>query len=165
MRIAGILHESVVDGPGVRFVVFTQGCLHHCKGCHNMGTWDPEGGYEVSVRDLIKEIRKAPGSVCGVTISGGEPFLQPEEVAALSKRIHALGLSVCVFTGYLFEVLQGMNDEHIEDLLNEADILIDGPFVEELKDIGLRFRGSSNQRVIDMNATRESGRIILLSVD
>ena len=167
MRIAGVLHESVVDGPGVRFVVFAQGCLHHCKGCHNPNTWDPKGGSEITVRALMKEIRKAPKSVKGITISGGEPFMQSKEAADLAERVHSVGFSVVTYTGFLFEDLQRMviEDSEISRLLNETDILVDGPFIEELKDISLRFKGSSNQRVIDMKKTREREELTLLSID
>ena len=167
MRIAGILHESIVDGPGVRFVVFTQGCLHQCRGCHNPNTWDQNGGYEISVRVLMKEIHKSPKSVKGVTISGGEPFLQPKETADFAERVHSIGFSVVTYTGYVYEQLlvRARMEGEIQRLLDETDILVDGPFIEQQKDISLRFRGSSNQRVIDMNETRRTGEIELLSID
>ena len=167
MRIAGVLHESVVDGPGVRFVVFAQGCLHKCKGCHNPETWNPAGGQEVSVRGLLKEIRKSPGSIKGVTLSGGEPFLQPGEMADLATKVHEMGLNVVVYTGYVYEDLQEMAipDPDIARLLREADILVDGPYVEALKDLQRPFRGSANQRVFDMKATRAEGMAVLLSDD
>jgi len=162
MRIAGIITESVVDGPGVRFVVFAQGCPHRCPECHNPETWDKDGGYDITVRELIKQIRKAP--VKGVTLSGGEPFEQAAEMAELARRVHALGLDVVTYTGYVYETLLGLSETRpeINELLSETDILIDGPFIRELKDIGLRFRGSSNQRIIDMNKTRQEGKPILL---
>ncbi|MCL1830067.1 MAG: anaerobic ribonucleoside-triphosphate reductase activating protein [Oscillospiraceae bacterium] len=166
MQIAGILHESIVDGPGVRFVVFAQGCPHHCKGCHNQSTWDPNDGYEMSVRAIIKEVRKAPDSVKGVTLSGGEPFSQAGEMTILANRIHSLGLSVVTYTGYLYEDLMEMSktDSDVLGLLEETDILVDGPFVENLKDISLRFCGSSNQRVIDMKTTNMTGVVSIYSV-
>ncbi len=164
MRIAGILHESVVDGPGVRFVVFGQGCPHHCPGCHNPETWILEGGEERTVRELLREIHKAPGWVKGITLSGGEPFLQAREMAELAARVHQQGLNVVTYTGYTYEKLQEMagEDESIARLLAETDILVDGPFIEAQKDIGLRFRGSANQRVIDMKASRQEGKVVLL---
>ncbi|MEL7624586.1 MAG: anaerobic ribonucleoside-triphosphate reductase activating protein [Clostridiales bacterium] len=164
MRIAGILHESVVDGPGVRFVVFGQGCPHHCPGCHNPETWTREGGEERTVRELLREIHKAPGWVKGITLSGGEPFLQAREMAELAARVHQQGLNVVTYTGYTYEKLQEMagEDESIARLLAETDILVDGPFIEAQKDIGLRFRGSANQRVIDMKASRQEGKVVLL---
>jgi len=164
VRIAGVIHESVVDGPGVRFVVFAQGCLHHCRGCHNPETWDPDEGREITLRALTKELRKVPVSVKGITLSGGEPFLQPREMAMLASKAHSLGLSVTVYTGYLYEELiqMALTNPEIGLLLDETDILVDGPFVEDLKDIQLRFRGSKNQRVIDLLATKATGRISLV---
>ena len=164
MRIAGVMHESIVDGPGVRFVVFAQGCLHGCPGCHNPETWDPAGGEEWSARDLFKVIRKAPDKVKGVTLSGGEPFLQAGEMADLASLIRQRGLSIAVYTGYVYEDLLDMAeaDPEVGRLLLAADLLVDGPYVSALRDIGLRFRGSANQRAIDMNATRAAGKVVLL---
>jgi len=164
MRIAGIMRESVVDGPGVRFVVFAQGCLSRCDGCHNPDTWDPAKGEEWSVRDLFKVMRKSPRRVTGLTLSGGEPFLQAGQMADLALLAHKNGLSVVAYSGYVYEDLQGMaaSDPEVSRLLAETDILIDGPYVKQLKDISLRFRGSANQRVIDVKASREQDRIVLL---
>jgi anaerobic ribonucleoside-triphosphate reductase activating protein len=164
MRVAGVVTESVVDGPGVRFVVFAQGCPHACPECHNPDTWDREGGHEATVRDIIKQIRKAPASVKGVTLSGGEPFEQAAEMADLAARVHAMGMDIVTYTGYLYErlVQKGQNEPDIARLLNETDILIDGPFIKAEKDIGLRFRGSANQRLIDMKKTRQQGQVVLL---
>jgi anaerobic ribonucleoside-triphosphate reductase activating protein len=164
MRIAGIMHESFVDGPGVRFVVFAQGCLHRCQGCHNRDTWDPAGGEQWSVRDLFRIIRRAPDSVKGLTLSGGEPFLQAGEMAELASLAHKRGMSVVTYSGYVYEDLMDMarSDADIGHLLDETDILVDGPYVEKMRDIGLRFRGSSNQRIIDMGASRIQGRLVLL---
>ena len=121
MRIAGLLHESIVDGPGVRFVVFCQGCPHRCPGCHNPETWDFGGGGEYTVRQLIKEIRKAPALVRGVTLSGGEPFSQPGEMAQLASRVHGLGMDVVTYTGFLYEELleKARKDPEVERLLAE----------------------------------------------
>ena len=167
MRIAGILRESVVDGPGVRFVVFAQGCVHHCPGCHNPETWDPAGGEEWSVRELFKIIRKSPDRVKGVTLSGGEPFLQADQMADLARYVHQRGMSVATFTGYVYEDLLDMAScgGDCARLLAETDILVDGPYVEILKDISLRFRGSSNQRVIDLKTSRRTGRMEYLIME
>ena len=164
MRIAGVMHESIVDGPGVRFVVFAQGCLHRCQGCHNPETWDPMGGQEIPVRAIFREIRRAPDSVKGLTLSGGEPFLQPAEMGELAARAHEIGLSVMTYTGYVLEDLVEMANANpdIARLLNETDILVDGPFVETLRGIQLRFRGSENQRVYDLKASREQGVLVEL---
>ena len=163
MRIAGVIHESVVDGPGVRFVVFAQGCPHRCPGCHNPETWNPAGGEEWSVRDLFRIIRKSPDKVKGLTLSGGEPFMQAAQMAELAERVHGLGWGVVVYTGYVFEDLLEMaeSDPEIAALLAETDILIDGPYVEALRDISLPFRGSANQRVIDVKTSRGEGGTVL----
>lgn len=164
MRIAGVMHESIVDGPGVRFVVFAQGCRHRCPGCHNPETWDPAGGEEWSVRDLFRIIRKSPAYVGGLTLSGGEPFLQAGQMADLASLAHKRGLSVAAYTGYVYDDLLEMAEREpdIARLLGETDILVDGPFVEKMKDISLRFRGSANQRVIDLKASREGDAVVLL---
>ena len=164
MRLAGIMHESVVDGPGVRFVVFAQGCLRACPGCHNPDTWDPMGGQETTVRAVIRELRRTPESVKGLTISGGEPFLQPEEMAELAARAHEMGLNVTVYTGYVLDELVEMaeSNQDVARLLNQADILVDGPYVQALKNIQLRFRGSENQKVYDLKASRETGSLVII---
>lgn len=157
MRIAGVIHESIVDGPGVRFVVFAQGCIHGCPGCHNPETWDPAGGEEWSVRELFKVIRRSPAKVKGLTLSGGEPFLQARQMADLASLAHQRGLDVVTYTGYVYEDLMEMadTDTDIASLLEETDILVDGPYVEALKDISLRFRGSANQRVIEFHRSAQ----------
>ncbi|MCL1804888.1 MAG: anaerobic ribonucleoside-triphosphate reductase activating protein [Clostridiales bacterium] len=164
MRIAGVLHESIVDGPGVRFVVFAQGCPHRCPGCHNPETWHPAKGEEWSVRDLFRIIRKLPDSVQGLTLSGGEPFQQAGEMADLAELARKRGMSITTYTGYVYDdVLElAAKDPQAARLLEATDILVDGPYVEKLRDIGLRFRGSANQRVIDMNASRGAGAMVLL---
>jgi anaerobic ribonucleoside-triphosphate reductase activating protein len=164
--LAGILSESVVDGPGVRFVVFVQGCPHQCPGCHNPETWDPEGGQEKPVRDIVRLLKKKqkqkPGYLRGVTLSGGEPFCQAADCALLAGEAGKLGLDVVVYTGYTYERLLEKRDPETEALLAAADILVDGPFDLALRDLSLRFRGSGNQRLIDLNRSRQAGEIILL---
>ncbi len=164
MRIAGVMHESVVDGPGVRFVVFAQGCLRACDGCHNPDTWNPAGGQEITARDLFRDLRRSPDSVKGLTISGGEPFLQSGELAELAKRARGIGFDVVTYTGYVYEDLLEMaaGDPDIASLLELTDILVDGPYVKELRDIRLRFRGSANQRVIDLRASRRKGSLVVM---
>ena len=105
MRIANTVHDSIVDGQGLRFTVFTQGCPHRCPGCHNPGTHDPAGGRDVSVAALVEELTKNP-LMAGLTLSGGEPFAQAADCAALAKAAHGLGLTVWTYTGYLFEHLR-----------------------------------------------------------
>lgn len=150
MRISGIISESIVDGPGIRFVVFAQGCKHHCKGCHNPSTFDLNGGFAIEIDSIINEIKKNP-LLKGVTFSGGEPFLQAEAFTELAKKCHELGLDVISYTGYTFENLVSGFDTHPDwkSLLQNIDILIDGPFIEEKKSLLLKFIGSSNQRILN----------------
>ncbi|MDR1204127.1 MAG: anaerobic ribonucleoside-triphosphate reductase activating protein [Peptococcaceae bacterium] len=166
MRLAGVLSESVVDGPGVRFVVFAQGCPHRCPGCHNPETWDPDGGGERSVREVVRLLKKKckqkPGYLRGVTLSGGEPFCQAADFARLAGEARKLGLDVAVYTGFTYEQLLEKRDPEIDALLSEADILVDGPFVLALRDLSLKFKGSANQRLIDLNRSREMNAVVLL---
>lgn len=162
IRLAGIVRESIVDGPGIRFTVFCQGCPHGCEGCHNPETHDFAGGSDCSIDKLIAEIDKDP-LLAGVTFSGGEPFCQPEGFVNLGMKIKERGLNITTFSGYTLEKLTEMAAQNADvgRLLELTDILIDGPFVKEQRDLTLQFRGSRNQRVIDMNKTRERGEMIL----
>lgn len=161
LRIAGIVKESVVDGPGIRFVVFSQGCKHNCKGCHNPGTHDLNSGKLVDTEEILNEIKKDP-LLLGVTFSGGEPFLQAKPFADLAKKIHKLGLNIITYTGYKFEdLISQMNRENsYEELLNNTDILVDGKFILEEKSLMLKFRGSKNQRVIDVKESLKEKKVI-----
>ncbi|MBR2680241.1 MAG: anaerobic ribonucleoside-triphosphate reductase activating protein [Exiguobacterium sp.] len=149
MRILSVVEESVVDGPGIRTVIFTAGCPHHCKGCHNPSSWNPFGGEEVEVEELVQLVKLSGWE--GVTISGGEPFLQSSALAELVKACKWLGKNVWVYTGYTLEQLEEMHDEAIQTVLDYADVLVDGRYEQSLRDMGLRFRGSSNQRIIFLN--------------
>ena len=160
LRIAGTINDSVVDGDGYRYTIFTQGCPHHCRGCHNPETWNPEGGKDADTEELMAEIR-ANSLLEGVTFSGGEPFAQPVPLLQIAREAHAQGLDVWSYTGYVLDELIAMHDPDVDALLNELDVLVDGPFVMEGRDLTLRFRGSRNQRVIDLNATRERGEVVL----
>ena len=162
LKIAGIIRESIVDGVGLRFVVFTQGCPHRCEGCHNPQTHDLNGGYDVSVERILEEFYKNP-LLKGITISGGEPFLQAKALIPLLKEIKK-SKDVVIYTGYTIEKLQSMSDTVIDELLSYCDILIDGRFILAEKDLTLTFRGSRNQRIIDMNKTRQTGKITLCEV-
>jgi len=161
MRLAGIIPESIVDGPGVRFVVFAQGCPHHCPGCHNPQTWDIEGGKERTMQEIRKMLRKRKSKLRGITISGGEPFLQAVEMAELAREAKKIDLDVVTYTGYLYEDLLSLERPGIQELLEVTDLLVDGQFQQELKDIALAFRGSSNQRLIDLAALRQQNKNML----
>lgn len=163
LKISGIIEESIVDGEGIRFVVFVQGCPHHCAGCHNPDTHDFSGGKTAAVRDLFDRICENP-LLRGVTFSGGEPFCQSAPLAALAALIHGRGLDVTTYTGFTLEELQKRGDPTVKALLDATDILIDGPFDLAQRDLSLRFRGSANQRVIDMNATRRTGALTIASI-
>lgn len=162
LRLAGVIKESIVDGPGIRFVVFAQGCPHNCKGCHNPDTHDPNGGYETNTDNIINAIKENP-MIMGVTLSGGEPFMQAHELAQLAKQAHRLGLNIMTYTGYTFEKLLEGFAEHPQwkELLEQTDILIDGPFILEQKSLMLRFKGSKNQRTIDVKKSLEKGEAVI----
>ena len=160
IRLCGIEPEAVVDGPGFRYVIFVQGCPHHCEGCHNPQSHDFDGGYEITLDKLYDEI-KSNRHLKGVTFSGGEPFCKARELTLLGREVKALGLDVMTYTGYTYDHLVEENDRDRMSLLEISDILVDGPFVLAKRDITLTFRGSENQRVIDMNATRKKGEIVL----
>ncbi|GAV25731.1 anaerobic ribonucleoside-triphosphate reductase activating protein [Carboxydothermus islandicus] len=151
IRIAGIIRESVTDGPGLRLVVYTQGCPHRCAGCHNPDTWEVSGGYELESDLIFEQIKENP-LLTGLTISGGEPFLQAKNLIDLVQKIAVLGKNTVIYTGYTFEELMeiGQQQPEILELLKAADYLVDGPFIKELKTFTLPFRGSSNQRFIDL---------------
>jgi anaerobic ribonucleoside-triphosphate reductase activating protein len=150
MRVAGLVQDSIVDGPGLRFVVFVQGCPHHCPGCHNPESHDPTGGEEMAVEEIAVQMLSNP-LTDGLTISGGEPFDQAWECLALASRARRVGLNVWCYTGYTFEQL--LENADALPLLEQLDLLVDGPFVESQKNIELRFRGSANQRVLDVPAS------------
>ena len=161
LRLSGIIRESIVDGPGIRMVVFAQGCKHNCYGCHNPATHDLMGGYETTIGNILKAIKENP-LLQGVTFSGGEPFLQAETFAILAREIHKLNLDVLVYTGYTIEQLIDGIDENPawRDLLSEADTLVDGPFIMAQRSLSIKFRGSKNQRVIDPRASIKAKKAI-----
>lgn len=163
LTIAGVVKESIVDGRGIRYTVFTQGCPHHCPGCHNPQTWPFEGGEVTTPQKLFEDFQKNP-ILKGITFSGGEPFCQPGPLAELARLVHGAGKDVTVFSGYTYEQLMERNDPQVDELLRETDVLIDGPFLEAEKNLELTFRGSENQRLIDLKKTRETGCVTLLDV-
>lgn len=160
MRIASTVHDSIVDGHGLRYAVFTQGCPHRCPGCHNPETHDPAGGREVSLEDLIAGLDKNP-LAAGLTLSGGEPFAQAAECAALAALVRQRGKTVWTYTGYTYEQLLKGTDPAWQALLDRTDVLVDGPFLEKEQSYELHFRGSRNQRLIDVPASRREGRVVL----
>lgn len=163
LTIAGLVKESIVDGPGIRYTVFVQGCPHNCPGCHNPQTHPFEGGVEMDAADIFAQFQGNP-LLKGITLSGGEPFCQAEALAELARLVHSAGKDVVVYTGYVYEDLLQMPDPAVAELLAETDLLIDGPYVESLRNLELQFRGSENQRLIDLAQTRSTGRIVLWDI-
>jgi len=161
VRLAGIVKESVVDGPGIRMVIFVQGCPHHCPGCHNPDSHDPTGGYESSAENIIEQLPDGK-LVSGLTFSGGEPFQQAEALVQVAKAAKLRGLSIVTYTGYRYELLleTGIPDPAVRELLSLTDVLVDGPYEQESRDISLAFRGSTNQRLIDVPQSLATGKIV-----
>ena len=158
LNLSGIVSDSIVDGPGIRTTIFSQGCPHHCPGCHNPETWDFGCGTPMEEETLVKIVQSNP--LCrGVTFSGGEPFAQAAGFARLAKLLKEKGYEVASYTGYTFEdLLSGSEDQ--KNLLASIDILIDGPFVLSLKSLETVFRGSSNQRILDVKKSLAAGKAI-----
>lgn len=164
IRIAGIVEDSIVDGRGIRMAVFVQGCPHHCPGCHNPQTHDFAGGTLDDTDRIFEAFRENP-LYRGITFSGGEPFCQPKPLKALADRVHGIKKDVTIYTGWTYEALCAMHDPDVDALLSVCDVLVDGPFIEAQRDPELLFRGSANQRLIDMNRTRERGEVTLLELN
>jgi len=159
---APLTFDSIVDGPGLRTVIWTQGCPHLCPGCHNPQTHDLQAGFEMSSREIIKQI-KATKLQKGITLSGGEPFLQAKALIDIAKEVKYLGMDVWAYSGYRFEYLIDERNPNYEDnirLLQSVDTLVDGPFMEQKKSVHLLFRGSSNQRIIDVQQSLLKGEVI-----
>ena len=161
LSIGGIEPESIVDGPGFRYTVFVQGCKLSCPGCHNAYLQPFEGGRGITVEEILDAIEDNP-LLDGLTLSGGGPFTQAGASAALAEGVHAMGLSVMTYTGYTFEARWLANRPDWRRLIMASDVLVDGPFIRSLRNIDLRFRGSSNQRLIDVRRTFAAGKIIVL---
>ena len=153
--MCGIEPESIVDGPGFRYVVFVQGCPHRCPGCHNPESHDFDGGYDITVGEVFEQIMANP-NLRGVTFSGGEPFEQTEALLELAHLVKGAGLTLMSYSGYTLEELEARHAAATDELLSLLDILVDGRFVESLRNLTLIYRGSENQRVIDMNNTRKA---------
>jgi len=162
LRVAGIIRESVVDGPGIRSVVFAQGCPRRCQGCHNPESIDPNGGKVMEDKEIIDLINQVK-LIKGVTFSGGEPFLQADAFAQLGRRFKQIGLDIMTYTGYTWDELIRLGQENpaVLELLEVTDYLVDGPFVEAQKDLNLPYRGSKNQRVIDVTQSFQASDVVL----
>lgn len=163
MRMYGMEQNSYVDGPGIRMAIFFQGCLHKCEGCHNPGSWPMYGGEKVDTNDLMKKMANDP-LLDGITLSGGEPFLQPQPALALARFARQKGLSVWCYTGYTFEQINEWQDNR-KTLLQNFDVLVDGPFKLEEKSLDIPWRGSRNQRLIDVRKSLEKGEVVLYDAE
>jgi anaerobic ribonucleoside-triphosphate reductase activating protein len=149
LRLAGPLFtDSIVDGEGLRTTIFVQGCRRHCPGCHNPGTWDLAGGFDLDTDEVKKQLA-AVKMQAGITLSGGEPFLQAEALSEVAAYAKTLGLSIWAFTGFLYEELAAGTPAQ-QALLKQIDVLIDGPFVLNQRSLELRFKGSTNQRTLKL---------------
>ena len=169
IKIAGLISESIVDGPGIRFTIFTQGCPHNCEGCHNPETHDYNGGRWEDTDNIFEMIKKDP-ILDGVTFSGGDPFCQCKPLAELAQKIHShkeFKMNVMAYTGYTYEYLVSHANEYngFMELLKNLDYLVDGPFVLSKRSLELKFMGSSNQRYIDVQKSLEQGKVVELTQD
>lgn len=160
ISLSGVTGDSIVDGPGLRLTIFTQGCPHHCPGCHNPQTHDPSGGSWGDTEDILAAAAENP-LLDGITLSGGDPFMQPAPCLELAKGAHKLGLNVWTYTGYTWEALWEENAPEKIALLKETDVLVDGPFLLAERSLELRYKGSKNQRTIDVKKSLEMGDVVL----
>lgn len=158
IKVLNIIQDSIVDGPGLRATIFFAGCPHKCKGCHNPESWNINYGEDYSIAEILSII-KSNTITQGVTLSGGDPFFQPKEAAALSKVLKENGYNLWMYTGFKYEDI--LKDPQQKALMTEADVLVDGKFVLEKKDLTLPFRGSSNQRIINVPKSLQENKIIL----
>ena len=165
INIAGIMEDSIVDGPGLRTAIFAQGCPRRCEGCHNPESWAFGTGTDMTVQDLFWRVKKNP-LVRGVTLSGGEPMEQAEALLPFAREVRARGRDLVIFSGYTFEQLLEMGTRRpaVRELLSLAFLLVDGRFVLAERDLTLRFRGSRNQRLLDPAASLAAGRAIEANV-
>ncbi len=162
IRIAGTVEDSIVDGPGLRFVVFTQGCPHRCDGCHNPETHDFAGGKITTTDALFEQCMENP--LCsGVTFSGGEPFCQAEALYELGSRFKSAGKHLMCYSGWTFEELlaKAQREESVGKLLSIADVLVDGKFDISKRSLSLQYRGSSNQRLINVQESLKTGTTVV----
>jgi len=151
LQVAGFLDNSLVNGDGLRSVLFVSGCRHHCPGCHNKAMQDFKYGDAVNLEDILRRIKNNIPLIKGVTFSGGDPFEHSEALSELADGIRAMGLSIWCYSGYTYEEIVGSMDEKKLNLLNKIDVLVDGRFDQNLKEGALKYTGSRNQRVIRLN--------------
>ncbi len=163
IRLAGdITTDSIVDGEGIRSVIWTQGCIHHCPGCHNPETHDFNGGFLREVSDVCEEIKNIEFQD-GITLSGGDPLAQIDACLEIAKFAQGIGLNVWCYTGYKIEDLlkRCEKEKNLKELLENVDVLVDSPFILELKSYNVPFRGSKNQRLIDSKKTIKENKVCI----
>ncbi len=148
IQIAGLVNDSITDGPGLRFAVFVQGCSRRCPGCHNPDALPFTGGRAMTAAEILQQIDANP-LLTGVTFSGGEPFAQAAALLALAKGIADRKLELAIYTGYTFEELLALPDPSVLALLRLCQVLIDGPFIQAKRNLDIKFKGSANQRILD----------------
>jgi anaerobic ribonucleoside-triphosphate reductase activating protein len=157
LSILKIIEDTTVDGPGFRTTIYAAGCNHHCPGCHNPQSWDIQQGVCYTVTEILNIVKRAEFS--NVTFSGGDPLMQPEAFTELARRIHnETRKTIWCYTGYRYE--QVLTSPALSGILPYIDVLVDGRYMESLRDESLRFKGSANQRIIDVTASRTSGKIV-----
>lgn len=166
LRLFGLANDSIVDGPGIRYAVFVQGCPHKCDGCHNPKSHDMNGGYDGDTDEILEQIYRN-SLLDGVTLSGGEPFMQAKPLAYIAKRVRERNMNVVTYTGFKFEyLLENANDENgYMELLTNTDILVDGEFVLAKRSIDLTFKGSKNQRILDIPKSLKEKKAVLHILD
>ncbi|MGL4730797.1 MAG: anaerobic ribonucleoside-triphosphate reductase activating protein [Clostridium sp.] len=166
VNLAGIIHESLNNGPGIRRVLFAQGCRHNCKGCFNPHTHGFGAGKDYDIDSIIKDIKRNP-LISGVTFSGGDPLEQSEAFAKIAEEIKKNNKNIWCYTGYKFEyILQNINEKpNLKKLIDNIDVLVDGKFDSSLKDEKLKYRGSKNQRIIDVKKSLKNNSVIELHLD
>ncbi len=157
IRVAGLVNDSIVDGPGFRLAVFTQGCPHNCEGCHNPETHDFNGGKLMDTAEIVKMMQDNP-LLDGLTLTGGDPFCQPLACMELAKAAHEMGLNVWAYSGWTYEEIT--SDHDMSKMLKEVDVLVDGPFILAQRTLDKRFMGSRNQRAVDVKRSLSEGRAV-----
>ena len=162
-RVFGVEQNSFVDGPGVRMAIFFQGCLRHCEGCHNPGSWPMYGGEKRDTEEFKKMMVSDP-LLSGITLSGGEPFFQPQAALDLACFAHSRGLTVWCYSGYTFEEINEWEDNR-KALLHAIDVLVDGPFEIDRMSLDIPWRGSTNQRLVDVKKSLEKGEVVLYDAE
>lgn len=161
LQIAGFLDNSLVNGKGMRSVIFCSGCSHNCKGCHNESIQDYRYGDRISSNDILGRIKNNVPVITGVTFSGGEPFDQAKVLLEIALEIKKIGLNIWSYSGYNYEEILNSNTQDMVELLKQCDVLIDGLYVEQLKDLNSIYKGSSNQRIINVQESLKQGKVIL----